>query len=323
MEMDSPYMWLCAYILQKLLEPVVASVSAGCDLHGEQKRKTRKRLKSKAAADSGTKQCWMLKLTTSVMLRIFLVMVSLSWAGVGVNHNFWNVSLTSFYREHGIISQYLGSPCLNSWFTLSTTKGFFLQNDMWKAKVCSNSWIHTLMPSSSLTLRIILTHISVILLKAGCSRQMSLRILITRFLTLMPVSCSHTHTSKNLFSQNTGTKKTIPFPTNSCIWRNNTLSTTRWQQRTKHRTELLMNPVEHFYDNSHNNFNDFTSHLLRTKTKSSVCVMDLRYWHTWHDHHWHWKAVTEISLFPSIYLTVNLILKCIYTFLVNPNHPKV
>lgn len=48
----------------------------------------------------------------------------------------------------------------------------------------------TLIPSSSLTLRIILTHISVILLKVGCSRQMSLRILITRFLTLIPVSCA-------------------------------------------------------------------------------------------------------------------------------------
>lgn len=48
--------------------------------------------------------------------------------------------------------------------------------------------IHTFIPSSSLTLRIIFTHISVILLNAGCSRQMSLRILITRFLTLIPVS---------------------------------------------------------------------------------------------------------------------------------------
>lgn len=38
------------------------------------------------------------ELTTSVMLRIFLVMVSLSWAGVGVNHNFWNVSFTNFYE---------------------------------------------------------------------------------------------------------------------------------------------------------------------------------------------------------------------------------
>lgn len=42
------------------------------------------------------------KLTTSVMLRIFLVMVSLSWFGVGVNHNFWNVSFTSFYKEHKV-----------------------------------------------------------------------------------------------------------------------------------------------------------------------------------------------------------------------------
>lgn len=50
--------------------------------------------------------------------------------------------------------------------------------------------IRTLMPSSSLTLRIILTHISVILLNVGCSRQMSLRILITRFRTLIPVSCT-------------------------------------------------------------------------------------------------------------------------------------
>jgi len=44
------------------------------------------------------------------------------------------------------------------------------------------------MPSSSLTLRIIFTHISVILEKLGCSKQMSLRILITLFLTLIPVS---------------------------------------------------------------------------------------------------------------------------------------
>lgn len=58
----------------------------------------------------------------------------------------------------------------------------------WRKKKGAD-WIHTLIPSSSLTLRIILTHISVILLKVGCSRQMSLRILITRFLTLIPVSC--------------------------------------------------------------------------------------------------------------------------------------
>lgn len=139
-----------------------------------------------------------------------------------------------------------------------------------------NRWILTLMPSSSLTLRIILTHISVILLKAGCSRQMSLRILITRFLTLMPVSCSHTHKYNVVVFYKHGDKKPIPFPTNSCIWRNNILSTTRRQQRTKQRTELLMNPVEHFHDNSHNNFNEFTSHLLRTKTKYSAYVQDCR-----------------------------------------------
>ena len=44
------------------------------------------------------------------------------------------------------------------------------------------------MPSSSLTLRIMRTEVSVILWKSGCSKQMSLRILITLFLTLMPVS---------------------------------------------------------------------------------------------------------------------------------------
>lgn len=49
------------------------------------------------------------------------------------------------------------------------------------------------MPSSSLTLRIIFTHISVILRNSGCSRQMSLRILMTLFLTLIPVSCVKTN----------------------------------------------------------------------------------------------------------------------------------
>lgn len=34
--------------------------------------------------------------TTSVMFRIFLVMASLSWLGVGENQSFWNVSFTSF-----------------------------------------------------------------------------------------------------------------------------------------------------------------------------------------------------------------------------------
>lgn len=38
------------------------------------------------------------------MLRIFLVMVSLSCAGVGVNHNFWNVSFTNFWNESIIIT---------------------------------------------------------------------------------------------------------------------------------------------------------------------------------------------------------------------------
>lgn len=38
------------------------------------------------------------------MLRIFLVMVSLSWAGVGVNHNFWNVSFTNFYKQQVHVS---------------------------------------------------------------------------------------------------------------------------------------------------------------------------------------------------------------------------
>lgn len=47
----------------------------------------------------------------------------------------------------------------------------------------------TLMPSSSLTLRIIFTHISVILGNVGCSMQISLSIFMTLFLTLIPVSC--------------------------------------------------------------------------------------------------------------------------------------
>jgi len=42
-------------------------------------------------------------LTTSVMLRIFLFIVSLSWLAVGVNHSFWNVSFTSFCREEKIV----------------------------------------------------------------------------------------------------------------------------------------------------------------------------------------------------------------------------
>jgi len=49
----------------------------------------------------------------------------------------------------------------------------------------------TRMPSSSFTLLIILTHISGILRKSGCSIQMSRKIFMTRFLTLIPVSCQN------------------------------------------------------------------------------------------------------------------------------------
>lgn len=51
-----------------------------------------------------------------------------------------------------------------------------------------------------------------------------------------------------------------------------TLYDTRWEQRTKLKTELL-NRVEHFRD-SHNDFNEFISHSLRTKTKYSACALD-------------------------------------------------
>lgn len=112
-------------------------------------------------------------LTTSVMLRIFRVMASLSWFGVGVNHSFWNVSFTNFCKRH--------------WRIVCVWK----QIKQKIPRLDSPKWTYesqTLMPSSSLTLLIILTHISVTLLKVGCSRQMSRRILITLFLTLMPVS---------------------------------------------------------------------------------------------------------------------------------------
>ena len=46
-----------------------------------------------------------------------------------------------------------------------------------------------LMPSSSFTRRIIFTQISGILVKSGHSKHISFNILITRFLTLTPVSC--------------------------------------------------------------------------------------------------------------------------------------
>lgn len=114
----------------------------------------------------------LLALTTSVMLRTFLVMASLSWLGVGVNQSFWNVSFTSFCGGQG--KNVLSFICIIS-CVFQSFKRYSLKT-------------HTLIPSSSLTLRIILTHISVILWKVGCSRQMSLRILMTLFLTLMPVS---------------------------------------------------------------------------------------------------------------------------------------
>lgn len=116
-------------------------------------------------------------LTTSVMLRIFLFIVSLSWLAVGVNHSFWNVSFTSFCREEKIVQLKLTGQTYHN----------KVQHSGFHAKQ-SREQDFTLMPSSSLTLRIIFTHISVILLKLGCSKQMSLRILITLFLTLIPVS---------------------------------------------------------------------------------------------------------------------------------------
>lgn len=58
-----------------------------------------------------------------------------------------------------------------------------------KITILKEMFHSTLMPSSSLTLRIILTHISVILGNVGCSMQISLSIFMTLFLTLIPVSC--------------------------------------------------------------------------------------------------------------------------------------
>ncbi len=40
------------------------------------------------------------------------------------------------------------------------------------------------------------------------------------------------------------------------------------------KSELLMNPPEHFHDNKHNNFNAFTSQMLNTKNKYKACVFD-------------------------------------------------
>ena len=50
--------------------------------------------------------------------------------------------------------------------------------------------IYKYLPSSSLTLLIILTHISGILGNSGHSIQISFKILITRLRTLTPVSCN-------------------------------------------------------------------------------------------------------------------------------------
>lgn len=58
----------------------------------------------------------------------------------------------------------------------------------WNKLTWKTSWTNFLIPSSSLILRIILTQISGILVKSGHSRHMSFMILITRFLTLTPVS---------------------------------------------------------------------------------------------------------------------------------------
>lgn len=132
--------------------------------------------------------------------------------------------------------------------------------------------IHTLIPSSSLTLRIIFTHISVILLKVGCSRQMSLRILITRFLTLIPVSCSSKEMRLikwNIILKKKKAPKFI-YKSNECIECSSIFSTNRWQNRTVMKSELLMNPLEHFHDNKDNNSNVFTSKMLSTKSKEKA-----------------------------------------------------
>lgn len=41
------------------------------------------------------------------------------------------------------------------------------------------------------------------------------------------------------------------------------------------KTELLMNPSQHFHDNRCNNFNAFISHLLSTKNKYKASVLDM------------------------------------------------
>ncbi len=39
------------------------------------------------------------------------------------------------------------------------------------------------------------------------------------------------------------------------------------------KSELLMNPSEHFHDNRHNNFSVFTSQMLGTKYKYSISIL--------------------------------------------------
>lgn len=162
------------------------------------------------------------------MLRIFLVMVSLSWAGVGVNHNFWNVSFTNFYREYKFVCFSVDLHFIQICQTQSLCDEYDAIQREWKSHLKTNKivrrqkgqLIRTLIPSSSLTLRIILTHISVILLKVGCSRQMSLRILITRFLTLIPVSCRSKQKGFTMFSMQH--IKVFIYKRNGCIGCNDT-----------------------------------------------------------------------------------------------------
>lgn len=160
---------LTTHILEELLKPVIAWIFARWHLRRERK-------KDKCLIMKRNLLSWMLQSfalihlhTTSVMLRIFRVMASLSWLGVGVNHSFWNVSFTSFWEDKQV-------------FYLYCVENLLIHSFISKTK-------RTLIPSSSLTLRIIFTHISVILWKSGCSKQISLRILMTLFRTLIPVSC--------------------------------------------------------------------------------------------------------------------------------------
>lgn len=48
----------------------------------------------------------------------------------------------------------------------------------------------------------------------------------------------------------------------------------RWQYKTVMKSELLMNPPEHFHDNRHNNYTAFTSQTQSTKNKEKAFVLD-------------------------------------------------